>query len=335
MTQALNNLINILKGHNVFIQTHNFPDPDAIASAFGVQKLLSLFGITANICAKGRIAKASAKSLTESFGIEISQIEDISDMKKDDYVLTVDSQPNSGNIAKAAGTVVACIDHHPTTVSYDYLFKDVQICGACATIVADYFFENDLPLDEPTATVLLYGLKMDTDNFTRRVTEKDIEIFGKLFKIANDEKLHTLSNQQMEFSELKEYTKALGNIKVFENVGFCFINGQVTDGFIASICDFMLTLVEVEFAIAYGYRGNGLKLSVRSENDYLGAGTITSNALEGIGSGGGHSAMAGGYISFDNLANAEFNLEEEIQNRFINAVYFSKMLKDALDDPFS
>lgn len=30
-------LVEILKGHKTYIQTHNFPDPDAIASAFGLQ----------------------------------------------------------------------------------------------------------------------------------------------------------------------------------------------------------------------------------------------------------------------------------------------------------
>ena len=34
-------LIELLKHHTVYIQTHNFPDPDAIASAFALQEFLS------------------------------------------------------------------------------------------------------------------------------------------------------------------------------------------------------------------------------------------------------------------------------------------------------
>lgn len=99
------------------------------------------------------------------------------------------------------------------------------------------------------------------------------------------------------------------------------------------MCDFILKLVEVNFAVTYGYKGNGLKFSVRSELDYLDAGTITQNALDGIGTGGGHAAMAGGYLPFENLEDADFDLEEEILNRFNNSVYFSRMINQALAIP--
>ena len=37
-------LVELLKGNVVYIQTHNFPDPDAIASAFGLQYFLKQHG---------------------------------------------------------------------------------------------------------------------------------------------------------------------------------------------------------------------------------------------------------------------------------------------------
>ena len=33
----LDDLVALCQGYQVFIQTHNFPDPDAISSAFGLQ----------------------------------------------------------------------------------------------------------------------------------------------------------------------------------------------------------------------------------------------------------------------------------------------------------
>ena len=41
----LNDLVALFQGCPVYIQTHNFPDPDAIASAFGLQKLLAACGV--------------------------------------------------------------------------------------------------------------------------------------------------------------------------------------------------------------------------------------------------------------------------------------------------
>ena len=40
----LKKLVTLCQGHPVYIQTHNFPDPDAIASAYGLQKLLEIYG---------------------------------------------------------------------------------------------------------------------------------------------------------------------------------------------------------------------------------------------------------------------------------------------------
>ena len=64
-------LVDICKGHKVYVQTHNFHDPDAIASAYGLQKLLGHFEIPATICYAGKIDKLSAAKMLDTFGIEM------------------------------------------------------------------------------------------------------------------------------------------------------------------------------------------------------------------------------------------------------------------------
>ena len=54
-------LAKLCEGKYVYIQTHNFPDPDAIASAFGLQRLLELFDISSALCYDGRLDKVSAR----------------------------------------------------------------------------------------------------------------------------------------------------------------------------------------------------------------------------------------------------------------------------------
>lgn len=46
-------LVELLKGHKNYIQTHNYPDPDAVASAFGLQNFLRQHGVDAQICYDG------------------------------------------------------------------------------------------------------------------------------------------------------------------------------------------------------------------------------------------------------------------------------------------
>ena len=44
------NIIENITSEHVYIQTHNFPDADAIASAFGLSVLLEKYGIISSIC---------------------------------------------------------------------------------------------------------------------------------------------------------------------------------------------------------------------------------------------------------------------------------------------
>ena len=52
-------LIALCRNKRVFIQTHNFPDPDAIGSAFGLQRLLQRYSIQTKLCYDGKIDKLS------------------------------------------------------------------------------------------------------------------------------------------------------------------------------------------------------------------------------------------------------------------------------------
>ena len=93
-----NKLIGLCRGRHVYIQTHNFPDPDAIASAFGLQRLLMLHDIQSTLCYDGRIDKLSASKMLEMFHIQMSPYEQLrSGMAEEDYVICVDAQKHSGN----------------------------------------------------------------------------------------------------------------------------------------------------------------------------------------------------------------------------------------------
>src|SRR5574344_1554035 len=90
-------LIDLLKGHKTYIQTHNFPDPDAIASAFGLQQFLTNFGIETILCYDGKIDKLSTKRMVQEFQIDIKSFDEISDMKETDYIVTIDGQKYNAN----------------------------------------------------------------------------------------------------------------------------------------------------------------------------------------------------------------------------------------------
>jgi len=313
-------LVELLKGRKVYLQTHNYPDPDALASAYGMQVFLRAYGVDSTICYAGNIEKNSTKRMIEEFGIEVVHIDDLKNMKATDYIVTIDAQKYNSNITDFPGDEVACIDHHPTMIPCFYQYSDIRICGACSSIVAEYFKSSGVSLDTNTATALLYGIRMDTDSFNRGVTDFDIAMFAYLHKIANNHKITALYNSNMEIEDLYAYGEAIRNIKIYDNVGFASISFDCPDGLIAMISDFILGLDIVELSVVYATRSGGYKFSVRNETDVYHAGMITQKALQGIGGGGGHFSMAGGFMTKEGLESLGANPHYMIRQRFMDVI---------------
>ncbi len=314
-------LIEFCRSKKVYIQTHNFPDPDAIASAFGLQALLAHYGVPSMLCYHGKIDKLSTRKMTELFGIDIRPYTGLGEeMRAEDYIICVDSQKSGGNILDLEGNEIACIDHHPTYVEESYRYSDIRIVGSCSTLITEYFRDLEVPMTAEVATALLYGLKMDTAHFTRGVTMLDIEMFQYLFPKIDAEKMTDLEKNTMEFNDLKAYGSAIENIRVYDKVGIAAIPFECPDSLIALVADFILSLEEVEIAVIYSYREKEIKFSVRSEMSSVHAGTLINRVLKDYGNGGGHAEMAGGSINRENIRLLGAYPDDTIRDLFINAV---------------
>lgn len=321
MSQQLSELIELIRGHRVFIQTHNFPDQDAIASAFGLQVLLENYGIKTIICHHGCVERTATANMVAQFGIEMTTDDDLKDMREEDYIINVDSQKGNSNIRDLIGDEVACIDHHPVFCEAEsYRYKDIRIVGSCATIIADYFRQNEIQMPENVATALLYGLKCDTKDFTRGVTDLDVEIFNYLFPRADSRLIRRFQSAAIQFDELNAFADSMRNIDIYNGVAFTYLDFACADAFMATVSDFILDIDKVIFAVVYTRRGSGFKFSARSEFDELDAGQVVSEALRGIGSGGGHKSMAGGYADESGILNLGADAHSVIRKLFLDVI---------------
>lgn len=321
--KKLDELIRQINRKHVYIQTHNFPDPDAIASACGLQELLKYRGIESTICYKGKIDRYSTDKLREIMQIELHNIEDLeSVLTEEDEVILVDAQKGNSNIINITGDEIICIDHHPIFEKYDYRFSDIRPeVGACASIIAQYFIENEIPISKRVATALTFGIHMDTGNLSRGVSKLDIEMLYHLYDQCDQDVIHLLENSNLYFEDLMAYSRAISTIEVYDTISFANTGKDCPEALIASVSDFMLALVEVSFSVVYSQKKEGIKLSVRSERPTLDAGKIISEALQGIGNGGGHSSMAGGFVPFSGSQREADLLVKEIRERFLDVIH--------------
>lgn len=317
----LDELVDVIGNQHVYVQTHNFPDPDAIASAFGLQRLLEIKGISSTICYKGNIDRRNLISMIEKLNIEVKCVDDISELCPEDKVILIDSQKGNGNTYDIIGDEIACIDHHPTFCKIDYKFMDVRPeVGACASIIAQYFYENNIPLDKTIATALMYGIKIDTADMTRGVSKLDLEVFQNLYFAADMSLISLFSSNELQLKDLQAYSTAIESIEVDGQICFANTGSNCPDGLIATISDFIMSLENIDFSVVYSYNNGGIKMSVRSsKHSGLNAGEIAMKALDEIGTGGGHFNMAGGFVPYNEALDIE-DLVNIFKNRFVELV---------------
>ena len=317
MKKRFEQLLKLAKERKVYIQTHDYPDPDALASAYGIQYLLKTQGVEAPICYFGTVDKVNIRMMMDIFEIDALTRQEMDEVDEDSVVINIDCQKNNSNLTDMHGEELVCIDHHPwvTDVRYDVVIH--KIVGACATIVTQLFKELEVPIPKEIATALLYGIKMDTRNLCAGVTDDDLEAFAVLHHLADEKKILRLDNNSLQLSDLRAYGAAIQNIAVYGKMGFVHIPFDCPDGLIASVSNFILALDAVEIAVVYAERGRGLKFSVRSELSDINAGQLINLALRDIGNGGGHMTMAGGLVFAERMSVLGVDPDISIRRRFV------------------
>ncbi len=300
----LDELVQLLKQapDEVFIQPHNVPDPDAIAASFGLQALLAARGIESVIVYENAMEKANSLKMLELFGIEMYPAADVATLGEEDWTVLVDVQKFNSNVTDLVTDEVACIDHHEiNTKDGGYRFSDLRPeVGACSSIMAEYFMENEITIPRKVATALLYGIFMDTDDLSRGVSDLDIDMFYTLYQLSDTSLITELKANQISRADLKDYARAFDSVEIYDEIGFLCLD-NCNDSLLGAASDIVLSIEGVNIVVAYSPRGEGIKLSLRSINPDYSAEKMVRYILHGRGFGGGHKTMAGGFLPMKNL----------------------------------
>lgn len=299
----INELVELLKQapDEVFIQPHNVPDPDAIASSFGMQVLLGELGVESVIVYEQELEKANSLRMLETFNIEMRPASEVETLGAEDWTVLVDVQKENANLTDLVTDEVACIDHHADNGFEDYRFKDVRSeYGSCAALIAEYWNDAGLTPPADVATALLYGIRSDTDGLSRGVHLRDIEAYYQLYGYADMSKITELDNNTIQISVLKKYSKAFETVEIYGRTGFLSLESN-DDSLLGSASDILLSVENVDVVVSYAIRSTGLKYSIRSIDKNISAADLVRHLVKGYGIGGGHVTMAGGFIPAENF----------------------------------
>jgi len=303
----------------VFLQPHNVPDPDAIASAFALQHLLGRRGVDAIIVYESELEKINSLKMLELFRIDLRMARDVATLGREDWTVLVDAQKGNTNVTDLVTEEVAVIDHHEHMGDRDYRFEDIRPeVGACSTIIAEYYSENDEPVPPPIATALVYGILVDTDSLTRGVSDLDIDMFYFLYNKTDIALINELKSNQITRRDLGDYARAFSTVEVYGEIGFLCLD-NCNDSLLGAASDIVTTIQGVNVVVAYALRDTGVKFSIRSIERHIRANELVRFLLDGIGFGGGHAGMAGGFLPADQIRQ-DRNLDTFVRHRAISFV---------------
>jgi nanoRNase/pAp phosphatase (c-di-AMP/oligoRNAs hydrolase) len=300
----LDSLIAILKDapDEIFIQPHNVPDPDAIASSLGLYYLLTQRGLQkVRIVYDSEIEKANSLHMLELFNVPMIKSADAHSLGAEDWAVLVDVQKGNSNVTDLDTEEVASIDHHQYQGNQGYRFEDIRpSAGSCSAIIAEYFFENNIVPPSDIATALLYGIFMDTSDLTRGASPLDIDMFYKLYSLSDINKIVELRGNEISIKDLGCYAEAFRTVEIYDEIGFLRL-ASANDSLLGAAGDIVISVAGVDLVVAYAIRAEGIKLSIRSACPALKANDLVRHLVEGIGVGGGHDHMAGGFIPGENI----------------------------------
>ncbi|QQO10476.1 DHH family phosphoesterase [Breznakiella homolactica] len=302
----------------VVIQPHDYPDHDAVASAFGLAGLLSRFGFQPQILYRGLIRSHSLWAMITELDIPMVRVregqapEDLLDCP----CIVVDGNPNNTNARQITNNLIGVVDHHANSVKPDCPFVDIRTSyGSCATIIADYWDEAELFPNKDTATALLMGIEMDTDFLSRRVSPPDLDALHRLFFRADWQFGTRVVKASLSKKDLPAFAMAAANARIQGGLFFTVLTIDTTQEVVSILADFFLRLREISVSVIIENQGERHHVSVRSRVADISAAKVIQDALTDIGQGGGHDHMAGG-----DLDPSKETSEEILFQRFVEAV---------------
>jgi nanoRNase/pAp phosphatase (c-di-AMP/oligoRNAs hydrolase) len=314
------------KGERWLILTHDNPDPDALASAQILARVLrQAFRQRVTAAYGGIIGRAENREMVRSLRLPFSHVRHLS-FKNYRHFALVDTQPRSGNNQLPARIVPdVVIDHHPVRANtLSGPFHDIRPqYGATATLLAEYMLAAEIRPTHALATALIYALRSETQDFAREHVGPDKAIHDLFFPRANHRLLARIQSPRLPPSYFSNLHGALENLESVDSLIVSHLGPVEQPDIVPEIADLLVRMEGKTWALATGYFQDRLYLSIRTTNTRADAGALMRRVIGRRGKGGGHGMTAGGWIDAAKVTgNAE---RREMQKRL--SVRLAKELK--------
>ena len=274
-------------------------DPDAIASAMAVSRLLWHKVAGTTIGHVNEIKRPDNLAMIRLLGTKLVHIDQI-DREQYQRVVMVDSQPKHHPTMETFAPQVI-IDHHPDT-GVQASFLDIRPkYGATASIMTEYLRAAKIKPSVKLATGLFHAIKTDTCDFERHTLIEDVRAFQFLFRHANIYVARKIEQAEIRLDFLKYYKIALQKMILRNGRVFVHLGNVPASDVCVLIADFFMRVDEVNWSIVSGIFAHKLIVILRNDGIRKNAGTVAAKGFGQIGSAGGHQSTARAEIELEAL----------------------------------
>jgi len=256
------------RGDRLLVILQDFPDPDALSSAWAFKLIAQTYRIDCDLAYAGTLSHQENIALVKLTNLPAQRWAPPS-LKERNWSLFqgcvfVDTQGDTSQltamVVKAEIPVVAIFDHHngETDLSVEFLDLRPQV-RATATLLTQYLqaglltFDADDETHANCATALMHGLRSDTQNL-QQAREEDFQAAAYLSRFYDAQLLSAILHSSRSKRVMDVIERSLRNRAVQNNfcvAGVGYLRYEDRDA-IPQAADFLVTEENVHTALVYG-----------------------------------------------------------------------------------
>ena len=251
------------RGERHAIVMQDYPDPDAISTAWAHKLIAARFGVECDIIYEGRISHQENLALVQLTELGMVRYTEGYNLEQYKGTVFVDNQGTTAALTDRFAAVgvkpIVIVDHHEQQDRIQAEFTDIRKIGATATIYTEYIREGLLELNKndanhvKLATALMHDIRSETSGLIRARAE-ELEAASFLSRIADSSLLEDILSVKRSKTVMDVIRLALENREIRESYsisGVGFLRSEDRDS-IPQAADFLMTEENVHTAIVYG-----------------------------------------------------------------------------------
>lgn len=280
----------------LLIVTHDYPDPDAIATGLALQYLGErAYGIRSRIVYKGIIGRVENRAMVSLLRIPIYHIRP-SDIRNYEHAALIDTQPDfENNPYPRNRKVTMVIDQHPYVKPPFAALSIIDTeCGATSVILTQALLLSGLEIPKRIATALAYGILSDTLNLYRAHRADIIQTYLDILPLCDMRALIRIQNPPKSKKFFSTLNRGLQGARAFRGLIVSHLGEVEHPDLVSEIADFLLTYRGMNRSLCTGRYKDKLYVSLRSNQLTDDTPEILRDIFDDRKEAGGHEMVAGG-----------------------------------------